>query len=275
MDVELVARIVRFILVGANFLAFRFFFLRYRTEKDEEKSSASQFYLGFSIFFLFFTGMNVGVAIYDILTDYISGLSDVIRAQFPGYEVPGALDSVGIFWNVLRPIYILGFVAALVATAALIYPLETVIGWRKTPSTILLLAICPFLLLIFIPGLTYTLYSPIVLGICYGGIAYGLVLNVIVNIWLAKRFPGKIRRRSLMIIVAFSVFYFGFIWALETGISEAIYESWGYNHDVLFGSLLEILGCFLYWRGFALRGDSSQSREINPNSTPIREGDRY
>ncbi len=207
----------------------------------------NKFFLGFSIMFLAILGIIAGIAVFETI-NLISPGTAYLSSYFPGYDP--TTDQTGVFLNFCRPLFVLAFIACNIMIAGQIYPLELAINWKKAPVTKLLVITGLAAFLIFIPGITYSFVTQILIVACIGSLLLGFLLNIGVNIHLCRVSTGQIRRRSLFIILAFICFYVGFVWALEVGWSRLFIPGAPYEYDVIFGSILQMVAAVFYWVGF-------------------------
>jgi len=247
---EMVAVITRFVMIAVYAYMVLFFKKSYKKQKDA--GFVNKFFMGYLLFFLALLIYQVGISIYQIgmALGYIPGG----QPMFP-MEVGFDPDTVVFFLsNLMRPVFIIGLVGVEALIAAQIYPLEVAIGWKRTPGTIIMFITCGLLFLMFIPLLTWTYYSFVVLLIACAGVLYGFFMNIGVNIKMAKISTGEVRRRSVFIILASMLFYIGFLWTLEVGWTESIINifapiSVSLKWDVLAGSILQAISALLYRSG--------------------------
>ncbi len=224
------------------------FFIRGYT-KSKAAGLPNKFFLGFSIMFLAILGIIAGTAVYETVNLIFTGTWN-LQTPFPGYYDPIMREQVGIFLNFCRPLFVLAFIACNVMIAGQVYPLEIAINWKKAPATKLLVITGLAAFAIFIPGITFSIVTQILLVACIGSLLFGFALNIGVNIHLCRVSTGQIRRRSLFIILAFICFYMGFIWALEVGWTREFIPGATLKYDVVFGSILQMVAAVFYWVGF-------------------------
>ncbi|NMC06322.1 MAG: hypothetical protein GYA24_13985 [Candidatus Lokiarchaeota archaeon] len=217
--------------------------------KSKAAGLPNKFFLGFSIMFLAILGIIASTAIYETARLMFPGTAS-LSTPFPGYDDPAKQAQVGIFLNFCRPLFVLAFLACNVMFAGQVYPLELAINWKKTPVTKLLLISGLATFFIFIPEITYTIITPILIVACIGSLVFGFFLNVGVNVHLFRISTGQIRRRSLFIILAFICFYLGFIWALEVGWTKEFIPFATLKYDIVFGSIMQMVAALFYWIGF-------------------------
>lgn len=221
-----------------------FFIKKYK--KSKAAGFANMFFLGYAIFFTALFSVQIALA-GDALWGYLEPTAtNWLRGQFPGHDIPENQDKILFLYNTVQPLYIIGLSALLLLQAAQIYPLEKTVNWERAIGTKTLVVIAVGLWLVFIPALTWTYLTFALLFGTILGIVYGLVINVGVNIKLAVMTTGDLRKRSLAIIFASILFYFGFIITLE--IQELSITGDG-KLDIVLGCIIQTLSAILYWRG--------------------------
>ncbi len=254
MEDEL-AIISRFALIIVYLFMFVFFTRNYR--KSKESGFVNKFFLGYAVFFFALFCVQIGLSM-DALFSYL-GIPGTgwIRADFPGADDPANVAKVAVLSNMVLPIYILGLAALLCLLAAQIYPLEQTLNWRRAPGTIFLVCVSGGLMLVFIPALTWSTFTLVMMFASIAGMLYGLIINVGVNIKLAAVSTGDLRRRSVSIIFASILFYLGFIYTLEIGeISLRVItgiSGLSLKWDIIFGCALQMVSALLYWNGLRVR----------------------
>lgn len=229
--------------------AYATWFFYQKAKRSREEGIPNKFFVGFGIVFFTMFCLQVGLTI-DMFLKF-NGIDFNLDAPFVGYDDPAVVAVVEPLDNLMRPLYILGFIAILIITAFMVYPLEEILGWKKTPLTKILLAIVPFVVLIYVPALTFSLYTFVVLICVFVGTAFGLVLNVGVNLKLAIQTPGEIRKRSMFVLLGFACFYIGLIWSLEVGWAKLLSPVFDLDHDVIFGCFVQELAVLFYRLGFS------------------------
>ncbi|MBD3349973.1 MAG: hypothetical protein GF364_00625 [Candidatus Lokiarchaeota archaeon] len=247
-EFAIIARILVVIVFLYMMLLFRSNYIMQKKDGFENR-----FLSGYAFMFLFLLGYQIVVTILEIV-EYFSDFRTVeLQQEFPIPEGL-ALNGLVIFLeNLYKPIFILGLIALLILFAAQIYPLEKMLGWKSAPGTKAMLIISATMLLIFIPGIAWTLPSAFILIACFAGVGYGFSMNIAVNVKMALTTTGAIRRRSIMIILASALFYVGFIWVLEIGWADLIWEGFSLDWDIIFGSTLIVISAFLYRSGLTGR----------------------
>lgn len=223
--------------------------LMFRKKYISQKAAGfrNTFLIGYAFMFLFLMCYQAGYTIVTIIDELSTSFSAVdLQEYFPG--MPAELSPLlNFIKNLIRPIFVIGLIAAGMLFAAQAYPLESMIGWKKTPGVKIVMAINLSLFLIFIPSITWTTLAAVLILACCGGMAYGLFINIAVNIKLIATTTGVIKRRSIIIILASALFYLGFVWSLKVGWSEMIHPYFNsYDWDTVFGSILIIISTILY-----------------------------
>lgn len=245
--------VTRFCIIALYFYMFMFFRKNYL--KSKAAGFTNKFFVGYAFFFAALCAFQVGISLYDLAL-YIDPASvSWVRESFPG-EAEGRA-AVLFLYNLVQPLYILGLSAMLLLIAAQVYPLELTLNWNKTIVTKYIVIVAAGTMLIFIPVLTWSLYSFIFCLSAILGVVLGLVMNMGVNIKLATASTGELRIRSIAIIFASLLFYFGFIWTLEIqeiSLGE-IFNIAGYSSrwDTVFGYALQVISAILYRQGLRIR----------------------
>jgi hypothetical protein len=245
--------VTRFCIIAVYFYMFVFFRKNYL--KSKAAGFTNKFFVGYAFFFLALFALQVGMSFYE-LADYVApGSGAWVRESFPG-EVEGRA-AVLFLYNLVQPLYILGVSGMVLLIAAQVYPLELTLNWNKTIITKYLIIVSASMLLVFIPALTWTLFTFIICFAAVLGVVLGLVMNMGVNIKLAAVSTGELRKRSIAIIFASLLFYFGFIWTLEIQeislgelFSIASYQT---EWDIVFGYVLQVISAILYRQGLRMR----------------------
>ncbi len=209
--------------------------------------------LGYAIFFgflIFYGGMSVvdqSMKMFTTTGGFISQLDNrfsVIYDITPTYTL--------LLPNLANPLYLIGLMILMLLLAAQVYPLENILNWRVKLGTIYLFAIAIAILPVFIPGLSYSLYTDIVTLGTVVGILIGLILNIGLNIKLAASTAGDLRRRSVAIIFASVLFYLGFLMSLniqELNLLSNNVEGLSSAYDLFLGNMFQAIAGLLYWRG--------------------------
>ncbi|MFX0101215.1 MAG: hypothetical protein ACFFCS_16695 [Candidatus Hodarchaeota archaeon] len=242
---DIIAFIAKCALIFIYLYVFLFFLRNY--VKSKKTGFKNNFFLGYAIFFgaLFF--FQIGLVVADIIDFVIPGFLSASKGEFPN-KIEGG---VVLFENLVKPLYLLGLIMMMVLLVGQIRPVEEIINWKKRPITAFLIIVIVLLLLVFIPMLTWTIFSDIAFGLCIAGLILGLLLNVGVNIRLAAVSTGDLKRRSLMIIFGTIFFYLGFLWTLEIGeisLGQFI-PDWGPNYDLILGCVVQGIAVLLFRLG--------------------------
>ncbi len=221
-------------------------------QKSKVAGFPNKFFLGFSFMFLALLIVLAGIDVYETVNAFVPNTLDIKTEFIENVESvnPALAAQVGTFINFCRPLYILALGAGSFLIAGQVYPLELAIAWNKTPFTKLLLVTGLAIFLVFIPAITYTVFTQFLIGACFVSLGLGFLLNIGVNIHLFRISTGQIRRRSMFIILAFICFYLGFIWSLEVGWTMFFIPNAPYKYDVVFGSIVQMVAAIFYWVGF-------------------------
>nr|MDO8088111.1 hypothetical protein [Candidatus Sigynarchaeum springense] len=233
-----------------------FLFFRKNYLKSKAAGFTNKFFVGYAFFFLVLFGFQVGYSISE--TGSALGLfsSGWIEGDFPGYtEAYRAILS--FVFKMVKPIFVLGLSSLMLIIAGQVYPLELTLNWNKWIITKYLVIVSIGVLLIFIPQLTWTYYSFVFCLAAVIGVVIGLVMNMGVNIKLARVSTGELRRRSISIIFASLFFYIGFIYTLsitEISITKPLgfVDTWA-RWDTVFGYSLQIVSAILYRQGLRFK----------------------
>lgn len=251
-NVEFWANVARLLVIPVFIYLSHFFISGYK--KSKEAGFANKFYLGFYLMFLLLSFYQIGSTVYGFLQWLYPENVNLIEQPFPNanFYKDGV---VWIYWNLVHlPAYILGITAITLLFAAQIYPVEIIVKWERAPLSKILILLSILLMLEFIEPIRWSLYTPIVLTAWVLALSLTLFLNLGVNFKLALQTTGEVKKRSIRIILAFLLFFGGFIWALEVGWTDNI-VFWmdvpnDYQWDIIIGSIIEVLGGFLYRSGF-------------------------
>jgi hypothetical protein len=247
--------VARFCLVAAYFYMFWFFRKNYL--KSKTAGFTNKFFVGYAFFFGVLFAFQIGISVYELSEYLVPGSTTWLRADFPGANVEANLDAVLFLYNLVLPLYIIGVSSMVLLIAGQVYPLELTLNWNKSPITKYLIIVSAGLMLVFIPAITWTLYTFVFCFASILGVAIGLVMNIGVNIKIAVVSTGELRRRSIAIIFASLLFYVGFIWTLEIGEISigAIFNIAGFSlkWDLVFGSILQGFSALLYRQGLRMK----------------------
>nr|MDO8112037.1 hypothetical protein [Candidatus Sigynarchaeota archaeon] len=228
-----------------------FLFFRKNYVQSKKNGLPNKFSLGYEVFFGFLFVYGALSVLDEILalstgTGFIGNLDtdfSVLYGITPGYDLT--------LPNLANPLYLIGIMILMLLLAAQVYPLEVVLGWKRTPGTIYLFAITIAIIPVFIPALSYSIYTEIVMFGAIGGVLIGLVLNIGINIRLAATTTGDLKKRSISIIFASILFYVGFLMALKIAEISILYQIFGtpLEYDIFLGCILQAIAAILYWRG--------------------------
>ena len=220
-----------------------FTFMRAGYKKSVESGYPNRFFQAFVYVFFILIIAQLVFSLDNFFQEFVPNFPN-IKAEF-GYKPEGGDETIGIFFNMDRPLYIFFYIILGLLFVAQSFPLEQILEWKRKPITFFILISSLALIPIFIPVLTYTLYFPIVMLIYFIGIVFGFFLIIGVNLKLFSKSTGAIRKRSLYSVISFFLLYGGFYIALETvGIAGS------YDVDIIVGSCLQIIASFFYRAGF-------------------------
>ncbi len=257
MAIEIeIALVTRFCLVFVYLYVFIFFRRNYLRSKAA--GFVNKFFVGYAFFFLVFFAIQIGISLFE-LTKYLqAGVADWIEEGFPDPINLADKDNLFFLYSLAKPIFVLGISAIMILIAGQIYPLELTLGWKRNILSKYLIVVSAGVMLIFIPALTWFLYAFCFFMAALIGVVIGLVMNIGVNIKLARESTGELRRRSVAIIFASLLFYMGFIYTLkikEISLGE-LFSITGYvmEWDIVFGSVLQVISALLYRQGLRMKG---------------------
>jgi hypothetical protein len=230
-------------------------FFRKNYARSKKDGLPNKFALGYALFFAFLSVYGVmslidqSLVLFTADGGFISKVGkdfDILYGITPTYEL--------ILPNLANPLYLIGLAILMILLAAQVYPLELALNWKRAPATIYLFAIAAATIPIYIPALSYSLYTDIVTMCTVGGMVLGLVLNIGINIKLASTSAGDLRRRSLSIIFASILFYIGFLLTLNIAELAIIHQIAGTppEYDVVLGYVIQAISAVLYWRGLRI-----------------------
>ncbi len=246
--------ITRFVIVVVYLYMFLFFRKNYL--KSKAAGFTNKFFVGYAFFFLILFGFQLGYSISELGPVLNLFSTDVLEGNFPGYDT-AYRSTLFFLFNMVKPIFILGISSLMLLVAGQVYPLELTLNWNKWIITKYLVIVSIGVLFIFIPQLTWTYYAFALCLAAVLGVVIGLVMNMGINIKLARISTGELRQRSIAIIFASLFFYVGFIYTLsiqEISITKPFglveWSSW----DTVFGYVLQIISAILYRQGLRIRG---------------------
>jgi hypothetical protein len=247
---ELIAIFVLRLALAIVFLYMTYFFYK-KYSQSKIDGFPNKFFVGFLLMFFILFIVSTVLFSYEVL-DYVAPDSvSLLESNFPGYDDPDNMARVWITANLLsQPFYVASMIIAGLVFAGQIYPLEEIIGWSKTPLTKTILILSAMMTLVYIPAITYSIYSMMVVLALMLSVLFAAFINIGVNIKLARSSTGAIRTRSLYILMGLFLFYIGFIWSLEVGWAKLIYNQWGHTEDLYFGVILQIISTIFYSKGF-------------------------
>ncbi|MHA1821624.1 MAG: hypothetical protein ACTSU2_17485 [Promethearchaeota archaeon] len=237
--------LARFIMAGVYGYIFLYFYNGYR--KMKRKGFNNPYFLAFSILFGILIITNMIYSTYNFYYNLSENPID-LKGQFPWYTPQGNIvDKIAYQ---IRPLYLIFYFIVNAILAIQVYTLEKAMARKRVIWSKIIFIFGATELLLFIPPLSYSYFTfvPIILG--FLGIILGFFLNIIANIILAIKSTGAIRKQAIYALFAFLLLGFGMYWSLEVGISKMINPTFTYNHDVIFGSILQFFAVVLYRLGF-------------------------
>jgi hypothetical protein len=218
---------------------------KYRTAKEDgAPPETTRYFLGYSLFF-FITGVTLLGVGADKLLQLLGKAPMEFTARFP-YGDPN--DS-GFLANFTRPLYLALLLLVLLLFATQVAPLEYMV-WKKQYVTVFLVISTALVATVYIPALTYGLYSMIVIMTAFVAILLAFLLNFGMNLSIYFKTTGDLRRRAGFIAVGFFVFLIGLVWSMEVGWTKGLTGVSGYEWDVAVGSVIILGGGLLMFRGF-------------------------
>ncbi|MHA1872185.1 MAG: hypothetical protein ACTSXF_14660, partial [Promethearchaeota archaeon] len=232
------ALIARFLLIP--FYIYLVYFFRKKYLESKKAGFENKFIIGFAVMFLVILGYQTFTAFYELLGYLNPSYSNFLEGKFPGTDTQEFKQTLWIFANLASlPLYIVGESAFLVIYAAQIYPLEIILNLKRKPLSKLLYITAALLLLIFIQPIRESYIALILIALWVLELLIAFFFNLGINIKLAVKSTGVVRRRALMMMLAFILFNIGIIWALEVGWAKSIWSGFGLKMDIVFGSILQ------------------------------------
>ncbi|MHA1732493.1 MAG: hypothetical protein ACTSU5_11150 [Promethearchaeota archaeon] len=227
------------------------FYFRREYAKSKQTEYPNKFFLAFVVLFSILVSFHLIYGTYELYTRVAENPVN-LKDYFPWYVEQG--NFVDTMANQVRPLYLVFYFIMNCVMAALAYPLEQAMGWRKSPFTILILACGSSLWLLFIPALSYTYFAlvPISLGFLGFTLGFGLIIGV--NVKLFHDSTGDVRARSLKAIVAFLCLGLGLILSMEVGWFTSLHPALTYRWEVVIGSGIQVVGSVAYRVGFKAKG---------------------
>lgn len=245
------AMISRFIVVIFGFL-FMFFYLKRYNKSKIDGPSPNIYFLGQTLFFVCLAVLILLVALQELLL-YMNIISiDLTDWSFPDYDQHATMFL--FLSNLIRPIYIILQAVAILVFAIQIYPLETILGSKKIVSKLAVVSSIS-LGLVYLPFLTYTYYTFIVVLIGYLILLVAFMVNFILTTKIIRQATGDVRRRAIMNITGFFIFLVGLVWTMRVGWTKAIGELINvniiehYSYDVVLGDITILLAMFVMYSG--------------------------
>lgn len=243
-DINLLAVIARGITFPILFLMAALFRKRY-------KESLNQYFNGYFLFFIAMSLIQLVTFFLDVISyigiwENVAAFSD---ARFDDY-IDDYANTLLYIDNFVRPSYLLIFIALFIAIASQVQPLEVFSQNEKRILSRLNFLCIPLIALIYVPFIRYTYYSVIALSIGVLAIAFGLLYNVFMNLRLAIKSVGELRKRFLIVLIGFVLFMVGIVGSARTGMFKAINPAISMDHEVIIGSVIIIFAAFLYYISF-------------------------
>lgn len=220
----------------------------FRKKYNENKNV---YFNGFFIFFIVFSFTQAVV----FCTDLIGLINDdidlgLLSTSSFSYTSPENEAKLSYFANFVRPSYLLIFFVVLLALGSQVQPLEITLNKEKRLISRAIFLALPLVGLVYIPFLTFSVYTVAVIVYSLAVVVIGFLFNILMSIILFFKSVGEIRKRSFFVLLGFLMLLFGTVWGMRIGLSEAINPNWGYDHDVIFGSIMTILGTLSYYMAF-------------------------
>lgn len=244
------------VLAGRVLILVTYTFLAVFFKKTYGRSKAdglpNKFALGYALFFGFLACYGVMSVINEILVLTVPGGGFIAQLDTRFAVLYGLTPTYSLVLpNLANPLYLIGLMILMLLLAAQVYPLEVVLGWKRQPGTFYLFAIAAAIPVVFIPAVSYSLYTDIVVFGTIAGMLIGLIMNIGINIRLAATTTGDLRKRSLSIIFASILFYVGFLMSLKIAEISLLYQLVGtpMGYDIFLGCVVQAIAAVLYWRG--------------------------
>jgi hypothetical protein len=245
------AIISRFVVVVFGVIFMLFFLKRYQKSKIDSPSP-NIYFLGQTLFFVCLSVLIFLVALQELLLYLNIITTDLTDWQFPNYDENAAM--FGLLKNLIRPIYIILQAIAILVFAVQIYPLETILGSKKIVSKLAVVSSIS-LGLIYIPFLTFTYYTLIVVFLGYIMLLVAFLVNFILTSKIIRQATGDVRRRAIMNITGFFIFLVGLVWTMRVGWTKAIGDIFNYDvpyhysFDVVFGDITILIAMYIMYSG--------------------------
>jgi hypothetical membrane protein len=252
----LLALVFRFAMIFVYGYLVSHFHDRYKYSK--KTGYPNNYFLGFSALFFILALFHVLYGYYELYVKVQQNYVD-LKVFFPWYVEQGnAIDSIA---HQVRPAYLIFYFLMNCVIASQVYPLERFLGKDKTPFTKLILCLGSSLWLLFIPPLSYTMLSFVIIGFGFLGFFLGIMLNVGVNLKIFFTSTGSIRKQALFAVMGFLMLSIGLVWSMEVGWGSAVTGlDIGNRWDVVIGSIIQMVAAPFYLMGFSISIDEPVER---------------
>jgi hypothetical protein len=252
---NILALAIRFIMVVVYLYIFNYFYHGYKKSKTEEYRN--DFFLGNAMFFGAVSFLSLMYASYDLYKAFIPN-HFMINDPFPWKpdNLEGLIKEISYQVN---PMFITFYFILALILAAQMFPLEKVMGKEKTPISKTIIIMGSFNLLLFIPTLSYTWLSVITVPLAFLAMALGIIVNIVVNMVIAKKSTGQLRNQSLYGVFAFLLFAAGFAMALESSWLRVFGAT--YTIEAIVGSVIQFISVILYRKTYQLPESEDRKKE--------------
>jgi hypothetical protein len=252
MDVPTIfALIFRIGMIFVYLYITKYFFGGYKKSKDA--GYPNKYYQGFAMLFIILIIFHLIYGTYELLYAFHVEMYD-FKTNFPWYYNTGTyLDE----WrNQLRPLYLIFYFIMDGVIATQVYPLEQILGWKKSPFSKTIFGLGALVWLLFIPAIGMSVLTPIIVIGAFSGLALGFFLNIGANLKIFKQSTGTLRAQSAYAIFAFLLLAIGLVWSLEVNwisiFEELFNTSISLRWEVVIGSVLQLLAVVCYRVGFRI-----------------------
>jgi hypothetical protein len=260
MDVD----ISQFIALIARGLLIPLFLLMTISFWRKYKSNHSKYFFGYIIFFflLFFTQSLVFLSDLFLAFSIQGDIPTITNIRFTNYDenriiLVNYLSNLGFnydlaYWitNFIRPTYLIIYLIVMIAVGSQIQPLEIINKQKHLYLSSFMFLLIPFIVVIFIPQITFSLYSSILVVLGLLTVLFGFFYNILMNLYLVVKSPGELRTRSLFVLTGFILLVGGLVITMRVGLVKSFLPNEGTFWDVPVGVLVSMLGLYCYTRGF-------------------------